>query len=401
LLGCLLLSSLLAASVPAAELPGQAAEPPSPAGNPMPMPLLVEFFYIAGCEECREMKGRILPALQEQFGELISVVQSDIRDHAAYLRLASLQEKLGIRTNENVSIYLDGRVHLGGIKEIRENLVAEVDSILAGQSAPETAPAPPEATGRPETAGSDGERVLVERLRSYGVWTIAVFGLFDGLNPCAFATIIFFITLLTTARVSGRRLLLVGFGYCLATFVTYFLLGFGALQVVLKLSVYDAFSIGLKWLMVAALAVFAVLSFRDAWIYSSTRSSDGVVLQLPDRIKLRIHEIMRTRLSARGLLAGSLSIGFLVTLLESVCTGQVYGPTLVFMTRHPDLRMKAWALLVLYNLMFVVPLAVVMLASFYGARNRQLLNWSRRNVVLSKILLGCLFLVLFAAMLAL
>jgi hypothetical protein len=125
-----------------------------------------------------------------------------------------------------------------------------------------------------------------------------------------------------------------------------------------------------------------------------------VILQLPDRIKKRIHDIMRTRLSAGSLLAGSVTIGFLVTLLESVCTGQVYVPTLVFMTQHPELHMKAWRLLALYNLMFLVPLVFVIATAFYGARSLQLADWSRRNVVVSKVLLGCLFLLLLVAMIA-
>jgi len=369
-------------------------EPP-----PLSTAVTVEFFYAAGCDDCQEIKTRILPVLKEQFGELVSVKQCDIREPSVYLRLATLQKKLGVRTSENVSIYLDSEVHLGGIEAIRKNLITGVDSILAGKGDYTPAASNPLITesATPPTAAWG---ILSERLRSYGIWTIAVFGLFDGLNPCAFSTIVFFITLLATARVSGKRLLLVGFGYCLATFVTYLLLGFGALQVVLRLSVYEVFSNGLKWLMVAVLGVFAALSFRDAWVYSRTGSAKSVLLQLPDRIKLRIHGIMRTRLSVGGLLVGSLTIGFLVTLLESVCTGQVYGPTLVFMTRHPELRLKAWALLVLYNLMFIVPLVVVILASFFGARSPRLLDWSRRNVILIKTLLGCLFLALLVGMLA-
>jgi hypothetical protein len=362
--------------------------------------VVLEFFYSEGCEECREVKTRILPVLKERFGDLVSVKQYDIHDPSAYLRLAALQERLGVKDSESVSIYLDGKIYLGGIEAIRRDLGFGVDSILAEKSIPDTTPDEPlPQHNASRTPGKTN--IPAERLRSYGVWTIALFGLFDGFNPCAFSTIVFFITLLATARVSGGRLLLVGFGYCLATFVTYLLLGFGALQAILRLSAYEAFSVGLKWAMVGVLAAFAALSFRDAWMFSKTGDAGTVVLQLPDRIKRRIHEIMRTRLSAGGLLAGSLTIGFLVTLLESVCTGQVYGPTLVFMTRHPELRLRAWSLLVLYNLMFIAPLMIVILAAFFGTRSPGLLNWSRRNVALSKVLLGCVFLTLMIGMLVL
>ena len=56
--------------------------------------------------------------------------------------------------------------------------------------------------------------------------------------------------------------------------------------------------------------------------------------------------------------------------------------------------------MLLYNVMFVVPLVVVTAASFLGARNQRLVDWSRTNVVWSKSLMGAFFAALAILMVA-
>ncbi len=76
--------------------------------------------------------------------------------------------------------------------------------------------------------------------------------------------------------------------------------------------------------------------------------------------------------------------------LESVCTGQVYVPTLILMVKATGSGM-ALMLLLLYNAMFILPLVVVFAATYRGLNTQTLVEWSRRNVVTSKVLLGAFF----------
>ena len=89
---------------------------------------------------------------------------------------------------------------------------------------------------------------------------------------------------------------------------------------------------------------------------------------------------------------GGLVVGGLVTALESVCTGQVYVPTMVLVIKSGGLASQAWSYLLLYNAMFVVPLVLVFVLTFMGMRTQTLLEWSKKNVVFSKVLLGLFFL---------
>ena len=65
---------------------------------------------------------------------------------------------------------------------------------------------------------------------------IIVAGLIDGINPCVFSTLVFFMSLLAVAKIKGRKLLLTGSAYCTACFITYFLMGFGVLNALRFLS---------------------------------------------------------------------------------------------------------------------------------------------------------------------
>ena len=85
--------------------------------------------------------------------------------------------------------------------------------------------------------------------------------------------------------------------------------------------------------------------------------------------------------------------GFLVTLLDSFCTGQIYVPVLALVSREPG-AWRSFALLALYNLAFIAPLVTVFMLAAKGADSERMSRWSKRNVFPSKLALGFAFAVL-------
>ena len=71
-------------------------------------------------------------------------------------------------------------------------------------------------------------------------------------------------------------------------------------------------------------------------------------------------------------------------------------PTLVLVLRSGAAAGAAAGYLVLYNLLFILPLVIVLGLTWQGLRTARLLEWSRHNVVVGKCLLGMLFLALAA-----
>ena len=189
-------------------------------------------------------------------------------------------------------------------------------------------------------------------------------GLLDGINPCAFTTLVFLLSALALAGRSRRQTLWIGVCFTAAVFLTYLAIGAGLLQGVRLAGAFPVVGAALRWLLIAGLAVLAALSLYDYYLVRSGRSKE-ILLQLPDRFKQRIHRDIRERSRAAGLVASSLALGFLVAVFELACTGQVYFPTLVYLVRiRPDAG--SFFYLLLYNLGFILPLGAVFLLAYLG-----------------------------------
>lgn len=145
----------------------------------------------------------------------------------------------------------------------------------------------------------------------------------------------------------------------------------------------------IEYVLIFLLVLFAFLSFRDAWRFKRSGRSDQVTLQLPIKIKKQIHTVMERGLKYRFLLPGAFLIGMMVTVFESVCTGQVYVPTLVLMSKEFGIGSRWFFFLLLYNFMFILPLLLLFGAAWKGTTTSIFIKWSKTNVVGGKIALGC------------
>jgi len=90
----------------------------------------------------------------------------------------------------------------------------------------------------------------------------------------------------------------------------------------------------------------------------------------------------------------SLVLGFGVSLVELACTGQVYLPTIIFVLGIPAWRTQASLALVIYNVMFIVPLVGVFLLVYYGTTSQQLTTWLARHTAKVKLGTAVVFLLL-------
>jgi thiol:disulfide interchange protein len=83
--------------------------------------------------------------------------------------------------------------------------------------------------------------------------------------------------------------------------------------------------------------------------------------------------------------------GFVVSLLELACTGQVYLPTIIYVMSQPELAAQAFLYLLLYCLMFILPLVVVFVLSYFGTSSEQLGQFVNRHTSTIKFATGLLF----------
>jgi cytochrome c biogenesis protein CcdA len=228
------------------------------------------------------------------------------------------------------------------------------------------------------------------RFSRYSFISILTAGIIDGINPCAIATMIFLISFLATQKRKRSEVLVIGLSFTATVFFTYLLMGIGAFKALSFLSNNTRVSTFIRWSAALLAAGVGIMSLRDAFVYRTTGKAADIKLQLPKPIKMRIHRIISGNLSGGKLVAGAIITGFLVTLLEAVCTGQVYLPTIILMTRQKGLRLKGWGYLILYNILFVLPLLIVMVLAFFGLKWDRLAKTTQRHMVAIKVSIGVL-----------
>lgn len=258
----------------------------------------------------------------------------------------------------------------------------------------------------PADPSEDNSALHTQLFKQITLWTIIVAGLVDGINPCAFAVIVFFISFLAAYKYSRKEIIVVGIAYCSSVFLAYVLMGLGAFQVLYALESFHYAAIVVQWGILLLCALFFVLSVYDFIIYQRTKKSENMLLQLSKNSKTFIHKVMRFFLkdkhsSLLRLLAAAFVVGFVVSGVEAVCTGQVYLPTIkVILKESHQYFFKAAAYLVIYNLMFIAPLVLVFALTLCGKESAVFNNWLKKHLGLSKLLLCGVFLGLLILLLA-
>jgi len=248
-----------------------------------------------------------------------------------------------------------------------------------------------------EMAETNGGGV-VERFRRWGAFTIAAAGLADGVNPCAFAVVVFFVSYLAYLGRKRREIMLVGVSFILAVFLTYLLVGVGILLFVRQLEAYSFISSVVR-ISIAGLAIaFGSLSLYDYYLFRK-RGARAMKLQLPRALKGRVHAIIRKTRKTAFIIPFAFAIGIVISLFELGCTGQIYLPTIAYVMGEPGLQARAFLYLIIYNLMFILPLLAVFGLASFGVRSERLAEVTHRHTGKVKILLAIILFVLAAFLL--
>jgi len=348
-------------------------------------PIHLAYFYQTGCQDCDRVKGD-LAYLETQYPQLV-IHEYNVRENAA------LSEWLGARAQVPPLRRLTApTVFVGDDYLLEEQLDARSLEELLVKYVPAGAPLVWE--NWEETAGESPQQSIVERFGSFGVLTVVFAGLVDGLNPCAFATLVFFVSYLTISGRKGKDVLMVGGAFTLGVFLAYTAVGFGFYSVLNLLG--DVLTKLGRWvygLTAVFCLVLAVLSFLD---YLKARRGDigDMALNLPHKLRLRINAAIRKTRNSQAFVAGAFVTGVVVSFLELACTGQVYLPTIIFVMSMPDLRTRAVIFLIVYNLLFILPLVVVFVLAYYGTGAKQFSNFLQQRASTVKLGLSFLFLLL-------
>ena len=346
----------------------------------------IDLFFSPGCTECEQVKREVFPELESRFEGFYVLDRHDMTQSATIPLLLAYQQKCGNTENGRVSMVVDHTAFLSGYEVISTGLFDRVNEALVNRQKPGWMPPVP-----PVIKEGEALSAVSTRAKALTFSVVAAGGLLDGFNPCAISTLIFFMSVLTVAKTGKRVRLLVGISFITASFLVYTGLGLGFLYAFRQAPNFTLVKKVVETVLGLCMIPLAVLSFRDAFRFRKSQRPDDVTLQIPKPIKNRIHAFMNSRLGVGGPILGGLVTGAGVTILESVCTGQSYVPVLMYMLKNDHSDGGAWFYLITYNLLFVLPLAVVFICFHRGMQLKALIDWSKQNLVVVKILLGVFF----------
>jgi cytochrome c biogenesis protein CcdA len=334
-------------------------------------PIWAAYFYQTGCQECSRAELDI-EYVDGRYTQLI-VDRFNIYDHADLAVV--MGERVGLEELDSPVLFIGDDVLMGEAEITPQNLVALVE-----EYAVTGAPKVWESVDEAEVRGG-----LIDIFLSWGPLTIAAAGLVDGLNPCAFATLVFLVSYLSASERKGGQVLAVGGAFTLGVFAAYLLVGLGFYRVLDlmgdTLNVLSRWVYGFTALLCAVLAVVSLLDFAKA----RRGELEDMSLRLSDGLRSRVRAVIRRSQRVRAFVIGAVVTGVVVSLLELACTGQIYLPTIVLVISDPELRAQALVYLVLYNLLFILPLVVVFVLTYFGTTSLQFGLFLKRRAAAVKL----------------
>lgn len=197
----------------------------------------------------------------------------------------------------------------------------------------------------------------------------------DGLNPCAFSVLLSFVAVLLAGVTLGEarpRLWRVGGAYVAGMFVTYLLLGAGLITAV---SFLTATHLPVR-IMGIAVVILGLWMLKDALL-----PEVGWTLGMP----ARFHGLVRRALG-QTTPVGLFVAGGLVGLCTVPCSGAIYLGVLALIAREPLPARLGY--LLLYNVMFVLPLLAILAAVANRRTLNRLTHWYVPRKAVAKAVVG-------------
>ena len=204
-------------------------------------------------------------------------------------------------------------------------------------------------------------------------------GLIDSFNPCAIGVLLLYVTILLGTKASRQFILLFGGFYILATFVTYFFIGLGILHVVHFFGVPHLFG----WIAASLVLFIGLYYVKDyyipAWqipVVSSILSRCRVIAWRPELT-----------------IFSALALGVLIGLCEFPCSGGIYLATVALLSLKETFWQGVLYLLI-YNVMFILPLVVIFILATNKSTLARLKHWQGQQATRIKLISGILMSVL-------
>ncbi len=195
-------------------------------------------------------------------------------------------------------------------------------------------------------------------------------GLIDSINPCVIGVLILLLTMLLKSG-NKKAILINGLTYTLGVYLTYLIGGLTLLS--LFNSVRDIVVISqLFYFVIGAFVMIAgFLEVKDYFWYGRWFS-----LAIPQQL---VKLVEKQAKGAHVSLAATFMAGAILTLVELPCTGAPYLAVLTLMSQSGYGYVTGLPLLLLYNLVFVLPLLALIYLAYTGMGLKMMESWRKEH----------------------
>ncbi len=245
----------------------------------------------------------------------------------------------------------------------------------------------------------------VEFLRGWqGLLIVIVAGLLDGINPCAIAMLLMFISILSFLK-SKKILLVVSMAYISGILVTYFFIGFGMLTFLgtdFMQNLIDDLGHIIYFIFGLLALFFFAITFYDYWV-TRDEQYEKVKNQLPERLRNfnkrimdRFSNLIKTEDKSLKqklyIFVIPFIIGAIIGVTEAACTGQIYFFILFLIDTVDPVRGTIY--LGIFNLLFVLPLILIAIIAILSKNIMGVSNFVREHLSLIKLFTSIFFLLM-------
>jgi len=185
----------------------------------------------------------------------------------------------------------------------------------------------------------------------------------DGINPCAMAILLFFITFLFTIRKARAAIARMGLVYIACVYIVYFLVGLGLLRATSLVQGH--------WLGQAGAGLLI--------LFGLTNLLGAIFPKFP--IRLELPEIGKEGLKNwmyRATLPATIVLGTLMGLESFPCSGGPYVAILGLLGSQTGFW-EGFGYLALYNLMFIMPLVIILILALNPVMGAKIQAWERAS----------------------
>lgn len=198
----------------------------------------------------------------------------------------------------------------------------------------------------------------------------------DSINPCAIGVLILMISLIVAQRKSISRMLFITGVYISAIYITYLLAGLGLIFFLANIPITVAEYISI--IVGAIVVIFGIFEIKDYFWYGV-----GFSLGIPPAAVEKIKKLARN-----VSITGAIITGAFVAAVELPCTGGPYLAITTFLSQNFNLT--AFVLLLIYNVIFVMPLVVITVMIALGTKLGAVSKWKQEGKGLMRLLIGLL-----------